>query len=400
MNDQDEIQQQPENTPEEEGVETANLVEQEDENGFRDDSLFHVHVPVYEGPMDLLLYVVRQRSIDLIELPVGQVAQDFLDYVRANPTLDLDSAGEVLLVAAILIRMKVRALLPRDEDEEAEDLDAIVARDEELEEAYREIVAAARQLAESEEVQRDYFPRGNAAALVEIDPAEQLLKNVTLVTLAEAFRELQNRVDKTPVHQLAMFTLTIADMSSMLLTRLRQRDRLGFADIAEHLKERLEVVVAFLAILELIRYRRIKITQDELFGEIWVMRGPRFEADTDAEMHDDETEEDRQRRGKIEEESRVEMEAFEAEQRAKQEAREARRAALDAEKAEQGDEMAVEGTDDAFDGEDEHFSLEGSDSESEDLSEEQRPLDPAMYEDSEEDVDETDEPDNNKTIDE
>ncbi len=335
MSDQDDIQQEDGDFPEEDGVEPAQLVMEQDENGFRPDSLFQVHVPVYEGPMDLLLYVVRQRSIDLIELPVGKVAQDFLDYVRSNPALDLDSAGEVLLVAAILVRMKIRALLPREEEDELEDLDAIVARDEELEEAYREIVAAARQLARSEEVQRDYFPRGNAAALVEVDPTQQLLKNVTLITLAEAFRELQSRVDTTPVHQLAMFTLSVEEMSAVLLGRLRRRERLGFADIAERLNERLEVIVAFLAILELIRYRRIRIIQEEPFGEIWVLRGLRFDVETDAEMRDEDTPEDRVRHERIDAESRAEMEAFEAEQRAKQEVREARRAAREAEKAAQ-----------------------------------------------------------------
>ncbi|MFH0881362.1 MAG: ScpA family protein [bacterium] len=390
MSDQDDIQQQPDSDfLEDEGVEPAQLVEELEENGFRPDSLFQVHVPVYEGPMDLLLYVVRQRSIDLIELPVGQVAQDFLDYVRSNPALDLDGAGEVLLVAAILVRMKVRALLPREEDEELEDLDAIVARDEELEEAYREIVAAARELARSEEVQRDYFPRGNAAGQIEIDPAEQLLKNITLVTLAEAFRDLQNRVDKTPVHQLAMFTLTIEDMSTMLLSRLRHKDGLGFAEIAERLNERLEVVVAFLAILELIRYRRIRIIQDELFGEIWVMRGPHFDAETDAEMRDVDTVEDRARRDKIDEESRVEMESFEAQQREKQEAREARRAALEAEKALKGGDGGGEESKQA---EPLVGAEDMADNTLDDESEFQVPQNPEDFEDR--DSDETDERDN------
>lgn len=272
---------------EDEGVEPASLVEGDEDNGDRLASIFSVNVPIYEGPMDLLLFVVRQRQVDLIELPLALIAQDFLEYARTSPDLDLDSAGEVLLVAAILVRMKVRALLPREEEEEVEDPEAVAARDEELEEAYREIVAAARKLAENEQEQRDYFPRGNAAALVEVDKTEELFKRVTVVNLAEAFRDLQQRMETTPVHQLAMFTLTVDDMSRMVLKRLRENRRIGFSELADQLTERIEVVVAFLAILELIRYQRVKITQERLFGEIWIVPGPRLDDADNDEMRDE-----------------------------------------------------------------------------------------------------------------
>lgn len=272
---------------EDEGVEPASVVEGDEDIGDRHKSIFSVDVPLYEGPMDLLLFVVRQRQVDLIELPLALIAQDFLEYTRANPELDLDSAGEVLLVAAILVRMKVRALLPREEEEEVEDPEAVAARDEELEEAYREIVAAARKLGESEQEQRDYFPRGNAAAMVEVDKTEELFKRVTVVNLAEAFRDLQQRMEKTPVHQLAMFTLTVHDMSKLVLKRIREDRRISFTELGDHLSERIEVVVAFLAILELIRYQRVKITQDRLFGEIWIIPGPRLDEPENDEMRDE-----------------------------------------------------------------------------------------------------------------
>jgi len=355
VSEQDDIQQELESEFEEdEGLEEAHLVDEPDGNGLRPESIFKVEVPVYEGPMDLLLFVVRQRQVDLIELPVGRVAQDFLEYVRANRGLDLDSAGEVLLVAAILIRMKVRALLPREEEEELEDPEAIAARDEELVEAYREIVAAARELARSEEVQRDYFPRGNAAAIVEIDPTEQLLKNVSLVTLAEAFRDLQTRMEKAPVHQLAMFTLTVDDMSGIILGHMRREEKISFSHVAELLTERIEVVVAFLAILVLIRYRRVRITQDEMFGEIWLMKGKRFETPTDGDMEDIDSDEDRRNREEMVKANQAEMERFEEERRKRDEERQARREAKLA--AEAGDDEEEdseadegEGVDDGWD---------------------------------------------------
>lgn len=269
----------------EQGGETDSGADGEDEAGTSsvDDpsvkrahgSLFTVDVPVYEGPMDLLLFVVRQRQVDLLELPLSGIANDFLDYARAVERLDLDLAGEVIFIASLLLRMKVRALLPREEEEAVEEPED-VTRDEDLEEVYREIVAAARQLAQNEEKQRDHFPRGDAAGRVQVDETGEMLRDVSLVNLAEAFREVTRRMDSTPVHQLALFKISVEDQSRIILDALAKRDRIGFEELIEGLSERIEVVVTFLSVLELIRYGRIRITQEQLFGTIWILRGPQF----------------------------------------------------------------------------------------------------------------------------
>ncbi len=240
------------------------------------DSLFAVHLPVYEGPMDLLLYVVRQRHVDLLELPLAQIARDFLEYARRVESLDLDVAGEVILTAAILLRMKVRAMLPGEEEEEGETARELL-RDEELEEAYREVIAAARRLAENEEEQRKQFPRGGAAGIVEVDETGEILRDVSLLQLAEAFRDLTRRMEHTPVHQLAMFRVTMEEMSARVLLALKGREKVRFNDLAEEFEERMEAIVAFLAILELIRRGYVRVRQRGLFGTIWLQRGARFE---------------------------------------------------------------------------------------------------------------------------
>ena len=247
--------------------------------------IFSVGVPVYEGPMDLLLYVVRQHQIDLLELPLAQVAKDFLEYTKLAENLDLDSAGEIIFIASILLRMKVRSLLPSEDAEEIEDPEAVAARDEELEEIYREIVSAARKLAEGEETQRKHFKRGNAARLVQLDETEEMLRDLSIVNLASAFRDISQKLESTPIHQLALFKVSVADQSKIILSALRSRKKIAFKEIVSHFRERLEAVVAFLAMLELIRYSRIRIKQDELFDTIWITRGPKFEEapETEAE---------------------------------------------------------------------------------------------------------------------
>ena len=250
------------------------------------ESIFTVSVPVYEGPMDLLLFVVRQRQVDLVELPLAQIAKDFLEYARTVEKLDLDTAGEVLFIASLLLRMKVRQLLPKEEEEEIPDAETLAEMDEELEEIYREIVAAARELARGEEVQRNHFPRGDAAVTVELNETEEMLRDLSVVTLAEAFRDVTKRMDSTPIHQLALFKVSVDDQSRILLAALKQKKRISFEELTARFTERLEAVVTFLAMLELIRYSRIRIRQDRLFGTIWIMAGPKFDTPPTAEMED------------------------------------------------------------------------------------------------------------------
>ena len=242
------------------------------------DSLFHVNVPVYEGPMDLLLFVVRQRQVEVDELPLALIAGDFLDYARSVEGIDLDAAGEIIYIASELIRMKIRSLLPREEDLEAgieDETDSV--RDEELEEIYRQVVAAARKLAENEKIQREHFPRGEAAANIELDATGELLRDVSLVDLAAAFREVTRRMDSTPVHQLALFKVTIEDQAGLILAALRNRQRVSFYELAENFNDRIEAVLAFLAMLELIRRGRVIAQQDGLFREVWIERGPHYD---------------------------------------------------------------------------------------------------------------------------
>lgn len=238
---------------------------------------FKVKVPVYEGPMDLLLHVVRQHHLELTEIPLAQITNAFLEHSILSENLDLDSAGETLYVTSLLIRMKVKALLPKEDEDEGDDLERTRARDEELEEVYREIVLAARQLAKGEAEQRKHFKRGDAAAKVEVDKTEAMLRDVGIVDLAEAFNALSKKLDKSPRQQLALFKVSVEDQSKRILSLLADRPRVGFNELASSMRDRLEAVVTFLSILELIRYGRVRVTQDQLFGEIWILRGLRYE---------------------------------------------------------------------------------------------------------------------------
>ncbi|MBS1260713.1 MAG: Segregation and condensation protein A [Calditrichaeota bacterium] len=238
---------------------------------------FTLDIPVYEGPMDLLLHVVRQHRIDLLEVPLAEIAGDFLAYTRRAPALDLDEAGEVIYTASLLLRMKVRFLLPgEDGTDDTDNGERVGEMDEELEEVYLGIVAAARELAGNEQRQRLHFPRGRAAGQVEIDETEVMLTDISPLHLAEAFRQVERRLERTPARQLALFKVTVEEQAALVLRALRDNRRISFQRVIDSLSERIEVVITFLALLDLLRMRRIRLRQHELFGEIWIQRGPKY----------------------------------------------------------------------------------------------------------------------------
>ncbi len=249
---------------------------------------YQIKIPVYEGPMDLLVHVMRQHEVEPYEIPLAEIALAFLEYARAIGELDLDMAGEYLSLATLIMRYKMRKILPssepvaeQDDNENGED------RSEELEEIYREIVAAARILASGEEVQRQHFPRGNAAEVVAVDETAEVLKDVDIIQLAEAFREVSRRLEAAPVQQLALFSTSIEEQSKALLYALTIRERISFLEFVDRFDSRLEAIVAFLALLNLLRRQKITIRQDNLFDEIWIYQGTKFDEDEETDHLED-----------------------------------------------------------------------------------------------------------------
>ncbi|MBD3166617.1 hypothetical protein GF324_08460 [bacterium] len=251
--------------------------------------IYTVTTPVYEGPMDLLLHIIREHEIELNEISLSEIARRFLQYARQVHNLDLDLAGEVLYIATAILRMKARSLLAlgrHEEEDEIEEPD--LERSDELDEIYREIVAAARKLAEGESEQREHFTRGASAEFSRLAPAEEALKDISLVQLAQAFRKVSNRLAEADTRQLRLFEVTIEDQQLLILDALRERVRVGFLELARDFTQRVEVVIAFLALLELLKSRKVAVRQDNLFEEVWIYRGPQYaESELEREEEDD-----------------------------------------------------------------------------------------------------------------
>ena len=190
--------------------------------------------------------------------------------------LDLEIAGEFILMAATLIRIKVQMLLPKpalEEDLEEEDPRAELVR--QLIE-YKRFKEVAESIAEREANQRRLFPRTyfewtKTFGKEEIT-GEEFLKDITMFDLMTAFKSILDNMPQITTHEVSTIGVTIDDQIEFLMEQISNKERIGFTEIMSRLKERTVVIVTFMAILELIRTHRIRVQQASVFSEIWISR--------------------------------------------------------------------------------------------------------------------------------
>lgn len=236
-----------------------------------------VQLEVFEGPLDLLLYLIRKEEIDIYNIPIARVTEQYLQYLDVMRLLNLNFAGEFLAMAATLLYLKSRMLLPpeevTDEDQEpVEDPRAELVR--QLVE-YKQLKDAADDLGEMESQQQSTFQRRDATIPMSEDPARPL-SEVTLFDLLSAFSEALERAAKAEsVHEILEEEVTVGQQMEMIQNRLRKEKELLFVSLFAERTGRLVIIVTFLALLELIRLKKVRVVQEHPFGEIRILRGAR-----------------------------------------------------------------------------------------------------------------------------
>jgi len=235
---------------------------------------YKVKLEVFEGPLDLLLYLIKKEEVDIYEIPIERITNQYLEYLSLMQLLNLEVAGEFLVMAATLMYIKSRLLLPEDqqvtdtEQEEGEDPRWEVIR--QLVE-YKKFKEAALQLAQREAEQSRLFPR----SVGEVTGAEREvpLAEVSIFDLINAFNTvLKKAQEKEIFREIVEERFTVSDKIEEILFILRDRAELLFSEVFEKASSRAEVVVTFLALLELIRLKRLRVQQPEAFGEIHVIK--------------------------------------------------------------------------------------------------------------------------------
>ncbi|MBU0985047.1 MAG: segregation/condensation protein A [candidate division Zixibacteria bacterium] len=250
---------------------------------------YRVDTEVFSGPLDLLLYLIRREEVDIYDIPIARITNQYLRYVEMMQTLNLEVAGEFILVAATLIRIKTRLLLPQD-DEDGEDTDPreelIMALVEYRK--YKEAGEILRDRALIEE--RNYVP---PSAVEKIDGRVDLEPATSLYDLVIAFKEVISTRRDELTHNVDTEEVAIEDRMVVILRLLKNRDYAAFAELFADIPRRVAAVVTFLAMLELARARRIRLYQAIPFSELRVYRGEFFDAprrDIDLVNHDNTTE--------------------------------------------------------------------------------------------------------------
>lgn len=227
---------------------------------------FQVNIPDFAGPMDLLVFLVRRRELDVAYISVSAIAGDFLEWMNRADITDFDIVGDFILLAATLLQFKVANLLPGDEPELSEAEFAAIQRlgsPEDLA-ALRRTIA---KLAELEARQINLFNRGTVELSgVDEELTQDMLSSVTAYDLALAFRDLIYRLPPEPTHIVEDIPYTLEGQMAYILSFGRGAKRVSFIRLAQGLTSRLAVVMTFLAMLELIRTGRLKVMQREPFG--------------------------------------------------------------------------------------------------------------------------------------
>ncbi len=227
-----------------------------------------VSLSVFDGPLDLLLQLVRKQSLDINELRLAELTEPYLAHLETMEDLNLDHAGEFLTIASTLILIKSRTLLPRpagDEElgpEEEEERLLLRLRD------YQRIKEAAFELGSLDMLGREIFARHAPSEAPEKSGEEPVFEDVSLFTLIEAFRTVLENTREATAFDVIPERENIQDMISRLLARLSQQKSLFFKDLLSPMASRNEIILAFIAMLELVRLRAIRVFQPVAGGEI------------------------------------------------------------------------------------------------------------------------------------
>ncbi len=228
-----------------------------------------VQLEIFEGPLDLLLHLIKKSEVSITDIPIAAITEQYLATLKLMQSLNLDVAGEFLVMAATLIHIKSRMLLPAGDDEVDDDEEGGDPRDELARRLleYQRFKDAADQLQQREVLARDVFVRSTAPA--EEAPAAGF-RDVSVFELLTALRGVLNRLPKDNVHEVVLEKITIREKMTLLLDTLRGEGKVLFESLFGDARSRMEVIVTFLAMLELVKMRAIRILQEELGGPIHI----------------------------------------------------------------------------------------------------------------------------------
>ncbi len=241
------------------------------------ESTYTIRIDAFEGPFDLLLFFIERDELDIYDIPIARITDDFLGYVQTMENLNIDLASEFILVAATLMRIKAKMLIPRKEvDEKGNEIDPREELIQRLLE-YKSYKEVTQELRRKEEARSMSFPRGNVKvelqSLAEEALADAELESLTLYKLMQAFKRVMERFEeaqRNPVHTIVKYTYTIQEEQQQIISKLVFKPRLDFADIFTSAENRIHAIITFLALLEMINNQVVRILSGEGINNFWI----------------------------------------------------------------------------------------------------------------------------------
>ncbi len=253
-----------------------------------DDEDYRITLAVFEGPIDLLLYLIRKKELDIHEISLSEVVREYLDYVEIIKLIDIERAGDFIVVASTLMKIKSRSLFESQEAEEA-----LQGADDPRESLirylmeYERLGGVAEVLSEKEDERRGVFPRGGEKTrLISESKKQETAPDSMLFDLLSAMKDVLKSTPSVPTHEVELLNVTSEMKQKEILERLGNGVSLEFIDFVRG-QPRIIVVVTFVAMLELIKKREIKVGQSHQFGRILIeKRDPKEPLERDEDLDD------------------------------------------------------------------------------------------------------------------
>ena len=242
---------------------------------------FTIKLSVFEGPFDLLLFFIERDELDIYNIPIAQITDDFLGYLHQAEAMNIDLASEFIVVAATLMRIKAKMLLPRKQlDDEGNEIDPRRELVDRLLE-YKRYKSVLEELRRLEEVRAFMNPRGYAATelrkLAEHALADAEMESVTLYKLLRVFERLLSRFEEDQktkrIHTVYNYNYTIQEQRAYITGSLKKGKKIAFEQVFLALENRIHAIVTFLALLELLNEQAVALIQGEGVNNFWLTAG-------------------------------------------------------------------------------------------------------------------------------
>ena len=240
---------------------------------------FEVKLPLFEGPFDLLLFFIERDELDIYDIPIFKITSDFLDYLHHMEQLNIEVASEFILVAATLMRIKSKMLLPRPQvDEQGNEIDPREELVRHLLEykKYKSVVEVFHKMEETELMKEK---RGNLVkelkSLAESTNVEAELQDVTVFKLMTIFERVMKRFEaekNKPIHQVIQYPYTVEGQKKFVMETLNTKPRIAFSELLEMYPSRLGLIFNFLAILEMLALQQLSLQIGEGYNNFWVTK--------------------------------------------------------------------------------------------------------------------------------